>query len=250
MRIRPLVISGLAVTLSIASLASPKVLAQTAVPAPNAAPESKAPTAPKVPTAQGAWEFGPFANGGFGDGNRSSFKFFDVGVHAGKVLTKPWGPGLMNGQFEYAAELVPFWQSYTPAAHLENVSYVQNGVTHFTQVPVSGGTYTGVSITPIILRWNFKGTKKVVPFVQGAGGLIWTNHKYPPDYMVPKGVPGRTSVFNFTPQFGIGFHYFVRPKGSITFGANAVHISSASLGDRNPGVNASVQFQVGYTWWR
>jgi lipid A 3-O-deacylase len=33
------------------------------------------------------------------------------------------------------------------------------------------------------------------------------------------------------------------------FSANAVHISSASLGDKNPGVNASVQFQIGYTWW-
>jgi hypothetical protein len=31
--------------------------------------------------------------------------------------------------------------------------------------------------------------------------------------------------------------------------ASGVHISSASLGDKNPGVNASVQFQIGYTWW-
>jgi hypothetical protein len=29
-----------------------------------------------------------------------------------------------------------------------------------------------------------------------------------------------------------------------------VHISSASLGDRNPGVNASIQVQVGYTIWK
>jgi len=29
-----------------------------------------------------------------------------------------------------------------------------------------------------------------------------------------------------------------------------VHISSASLGDRNPGVNASVQVQLGYTFWK
>jgi hypothetical protein len=33
-------------------------------------------------------------------------------------------------------------------------------------------------------------------------------------------------------------------------GINAVHISSASLGDRNPGVNASIQVQVGYTLWK
>jgi hypothetical protein len=29
-----------------------------------------------------------------------------------------------------------------------------------------------------------------------------------------------------------------------------VHISSASLGDRNPGVNGLIQIQVGYTFWK
>jgi hypothetical protein len=93
-------------------------------------------------------------------------------------------------------------------------------------------------------------TRRFVPWFQGAGGLIWTNHKFPPDILVPHGQSGGTSVFNFTPQFGLGFHYFVKPKRSITFAANAIHISSASLGDRNPGVNASVQFQFGYSWWK
>ena len=37
---------------------------------------------------------------------------------------------------------------------------------------------------------------------------------------------------------------------SIDLGINAVHISSASLGDRNPGVNASIQVQIGYTFWK
>jgi len=59
-----------------------------------------------------------------------------------------------------------------------------------------------------------------------------------------------TSVWNFAPQFGIGVHYFTRPNRSIDFGANAVHISSASLGDKNPGVNAGVQFTAGYSWWK
>ncbi|XWK52478.1 acyloxyacyl hydrolase [Tunturiibacter empetritectus] len=52
------------------------------------------------------------------------------------------------------------------------------------------------------------------------------------------------------PQGGVGLHYFLRPRRSIDFSANGVHISSASLGDRNPGVNASVQFSLGYTWWK
>jgi hypothetical protein len=57
-------------------------------------------------------------------------------------------------------------------------------------------------------------------------------------------------VFNFTPQFGVGVHYFLHGDRSIDFGANAIHISSASLGDKNPGVNASVQFSLGYSWWK
>ena len=52
-------------------------------------------------------------------------------------------------------------------------------------------------------------------------------------------------MWNFTPQFGVGFQYFLKPRRSITFNANAVHISNASLGDDNPGVNATVQFQIG-----
>lgn len=220
-----------------------------ALPASPAIAQTSA-QVPAPATARGAWELGPFVNGGFGTGNRASYKFAYAGVHAGKVLTPPAGPGILKGQFEYAGEMMPFWQAYTPAAHLENVTYTVDGVTHHVQVPFGGGTFTGVSITPIILRWNLKGSGKMMPWLQGAGGLIWTSHKFPPDYLVPHGIPGATSVFNFTPQFGLGFHYFVKPKQSISFGANAVHISSASLGDRNPGVNASVQLQLGYTWWK
>ncbi|AXC10397.1 hypothetical protein ACPOL_1046 [Acidisarcina polymorpha] len=188
--------------------------------------------------------------GGFGTGNRASFKFFSAGVHLGKVLTNPALPGILHGQFELAGELFPLWQSYTPAPALVPVGYVVDGQSNTAVVPFGGGTFTGVSITPIILRWNLINHRRVTPWVQGAGGLIWTNHKYPPDYLVPHGESGGTSVFNFTPQFGVGFNYFVKPKRSISFAANAVHISSASLGDRNPGVNASVQFELGYNWWK
>jgi lipid A 3-O-deacylase len=188
------------------------------------------------------WEFGPFVQGGVGIGDRSDFGFFTFGLHGGKVLTRPMGPGFLQGQFEYAGEIMPFWQAYTPAPHV--------AATDGVLAPVGGGTFTGVSITPIILRWNFHGTKRIRPWFQGAGGVIWTNHKFPPDFMVSKGEPGGTSVFNFSPQGGVGVHYFVAPKRSWDFGVNAIHISSSSLGDKNPGVNASLQFQVGYTWWK
>jgi len=197
------------------------------------------------------WEYGVFVNGGEGVGDRSNFYFANAGAHLGKVLTGQHLPGLLRGQFEYAGELMPYWQSFTPAPNVHDAHVVYpDGTSAFVPEPYGGGTFTGVSITPIILRWDLKPGRRFAPFVQGAGGLIWTNHKYPPDIIVSKGEPGGTSVWNFTPQFGIGTHYFLRSGRSLYLSANAVHISSASLGDRNPGVNASVQVQIGYTWWK
>ncbi len=117
---------------------------------------------------------------------------------------------------------------------------------------MGGGTYTGVSLTPVIFRWNFLTTsRRIQPWFQAAGGLIYTTHKFPPDVLVPHGDRrAATSVWNFSPQGGFGMHYFLRQGRSVDLGVNAVHISSASLGDRNPGVNASVQIQVGYTFWK
>ena len=197
------------------------------------------------------WEFGAFFAGGVGVGDRSDFTFANAGVRVGRVLTDEHLPGLLRGQFEYAGEVIPYWQSFTPAPNIHDAHVIfPGGGSAFVPLPYNGGTFSGVSITPIILRWDLQPHRRIAPFLQGAGGLVWTNHKYPPDIIVPKGQPGRTSVWNFTPQGGVGVHYFLRPGRSIDLSANAVHISSASLGDRNPGVNASVQFQIGYTWWR
>jgi hypothetical protein len=213
-------------------------------------------TAPKAeiaenPVAQArnlrSWSFGPIANFGTGVGERSDFKFFFAGAHVGKILTPVMHAGPFSGQFEYGADVIPFWQAYTPDPH--TVTKTVNGVVETAQV--GGGTYTGASLTPVIFRWNFATrAKRVQPWFQAAGGLIYTTHKFPPSTLVEHGTAGGTSVWNFSPQGGAGFHYFVRPGRSIDFGVNAVHISSASLGDKNPGVNASMQFQVGYSFWK
>ena len=214
------------------------------------------------------FEFGALVQGGFGlTQNRGGYKFFMAGVRAGKVLTGNFGRGVLLGNFEYAVEVFPIWQSHTPTFQRQTCVSItgSSGAPQAScSVPYSvGGTFTGVSVTPIILRWNFAGTRRIAPWMQGAGGLIWTNHKYPAVGGPPVSAGGITnssignngsnndsSVWNFTPQFGVGAHYFVSANRSIDVGANAIHISSASLGDKNPGVNASVQFTVGYSWWK
>jgi lipid A 3-O-deacylase len=201
-------------------------------------------------------EFGVLVQGGNGvTDNRDGFKFLMAGVHAGKVLTGPIGPGILRGSFEYAVEAFPFWQSYTPKFQRLFCTNPVGTPEQCTPPYTVGGTFTGASITPIILRWNLAGTRRFAFWAQGAGGVLWTNHKYPafggPPYNVQNDGPNAdASVWNFTPQFGVGTHYFIHPHRSIDFSANAVHISSASLGDRNPGVNASVQFSLGYSWWK
>lgn len=223
------------------------------------------------------WNLGALVQGGFGlTEDRGGFKFLWLGGHAGRVLTPQVGPGLLKGDFEYGVEVFPFWQSYTPKFQRANCTQLRlptepdAGTYVSCSAPFTvGGTYTGVSVTPIQLRWNFTHGRRIMPWIQGAGGLIWTNHKYPAfGIPLPQGNPttigpplGQTyldndgpnadaSVWNFTPQFGVGAHYFVRPRRSIDFSANAVHISSSSLGDKNPGVNASVQLSIGYSWWK
>lgn len=195
-----------------------------------------------------SWEFGPLVNYGKGiGGDRSNYNFFALGVEAGKVLTPVLHAGILSGQFQYAVNIMPLWQAYTPAPHDKVFTF--QGQTYV--FPIGGGTYTGASITPVIFRWNFDThQRRIQPWFQAAGGLIYTTHKFPPDVLVPHGVPGATSVWNFSPQGGAGIHYFTRPGRSIDLVVSGVHISSASLGDHNPGVNALVQVQVGYTFWR
>lgn len=205
-----------------------------------------------------SWEYGPFANWGTGVGDRANYKFFWAGFQLGKVLTPVVHAGIFSGQFELDGEIMPLWQAYTPPPHVVQIECeTSTGQLYSCPWQFGGGTFTGVSIMPVIFRWNFlTRSRRIQPWFQGAGGLIYTTHKFPPNYMSnnnpAKGpiIDGGTSVWNFMPQGGVGVHYFLKQGRSIDVGVNAVHISSASLGDRNPGVNASIQIQAGYTFWK
>jgi lipid A 3-O-deacylase len=205
-----------------------------------------------------SWEYGPFVNWGTGVGDRANYKFFWGGFELAKVLTPVLHAGIFSGQFEYGGNIMPLWQAYTPAPHPQAYTCEMPGGQPYTcYFPFGGGTFRGVSLTPVIFRWNFlTKSRRIQPWFQAAGGLIYTTHEFPPNVMSNNNpangpiIDGSTSVWNFAPQGGIGLHYFLKSKRSIDLGVNAVHISSASLGDRNPGVNASIQIQVGYTFWK
>ena len=205
-----------------------------------------------------SWEYGPFVNWGTGVGDRGNFKFLWGGFQLSKPLFPVAHAGIFSGQFEFGGNIMPLWQAYTPAPHAQQYTCITaSGDPVPCTLPTGGGTYRGVSLTPVIFRWNFlTRSRRIQPWFQGAGGLVYTTHEFPPNVFSNNNpvngpvIDGSTCVWNFSPQGGIGIHYFTRAKRSIDVGLNAVHISSASLGDRNPGVNASLQVQVGYTFWR
>ena len=168
---------------------------------------------------RGTWDLGAFLGGGTGAGKSSNTQFLFAGGRAGLVLS----PDLflnspIRGNFEYAVEVMPVYSVFTP----------------------SGAVY-GASVKPFVFRWNFTANQSVVPYLHIAGGVLFTTSDVPPP---------NTSSINFTSQIGGGIRYFVRPERSIDFGVDVVHISNASLGDHNPGYNASVFFSVGYSWYK
>jgi len=173
---------------------------------------------PNVLDGRGAWDLGAFLGGGTGAGKSSDTHFLFAGGRVGRVLTPDFGGNFLHGNFEYAVEVMPVYTVFTP----------------------SGAVY-GASIKPIILRWNFTSNRRVIPYFHLAGGVLFTTSDVPPP---------NTSSINFTPQLGGGIHWFVRPERSVDFGVDLVHHSNASLGDHNPGYNASVFFSVGYSWYK
>lgn len=224
-----------------------------------AAQNSSTPAESPVAYVQNArpWALTPFLNYGNGVGERSDFRFLIGGMEVTKPLTSVVHAGLFSGQFEFGGSIIPLWQAFTPAPHLQTTTQQSSSCLPLPTNPgecieqIGGGHYSGVSIAPVIFRWDFlTHSQRFQPWFQASAGLIYTTHKFPPDVLVPHGTPGGTSVWNFSPQGGVGLRYFTRSRRSIDFGLNAVHISSSSLGDKNPGVNASLQFQVGYTFWK
>ena len=186
-------------------------------PEKSKARESVTESLPATSLHKGAWDFGVFALGGHSvSGGVRNTSVFDAGFRVGKVLTGEHGKGWLRGNFEYAGDFYPAYVISQPA----NTAY-------------------GVSFSPLIMKWNFTGGKRLAPYVELGGGMLFTN----------KEVPVRTSDINFTPQVGLGMHIFTREKRSLTLDFKYVHISNAGMTTLNPGLN-TLQFGIGYHWMK
>ncbi len=199
---------------------------------------------------QARWEFGTSTSYGFapGNGSRGDFStavdlhFSNIQGSAGRLICRACERSRFRT--EALVEIIPFWRaSYPRQTHSVFIEAAPNQVTQTTFGPFSR---QGVSITPLLVRVLFghAGDRRVEPWVQAGGGLLWTNHKFPILVSSP------TSVINFTPQVGVGLNLYTRPRESLQLGLKVIHISNAGLGDNNAGVNVSLHFTAGYSWWR
>jgi hypothetical protein len=97
------------------------------------------------------WNLGIFAIGGTGLNQDSDIHMFGIGGRLGRVLTNEHGPGVFRGTLEWNAEVLPFYQFYSP-----------------------GETATGAVINPLVAKYNFTRGRKLVPFFEAVGGAIFT----------------------------------------------------------------------------
>ena len=160
---------------------------------------------------KGSHELGVWTGGGVSvPGGTRDVGIWNAGLRYGWVLTGQHGPGFMRGNLEYAVDAIPVYMIF------------QNGATY------AGG------FNPFVAKWNFSGNKKIAPFVELAGGTLFSSDN------VPR--VSATSV-NFTSGAALGLHIFGRRMNGV-IAVRYVHISNAGLATPNPGIN-TVQFQIG-----
>jgi hypothetical protein len=209
----------------------------------------------------GPWQIGVFAAGGFPPNYKiyetysTSFlpqyssvqlDLLSAGVQIGKMLSAARGRGFLRGQGEAVVEVMPFWLAHYP---LQETRVCDPPFGCGGDLPFRPYNIPGASVTPLLYRWNVTGrtSRRSIPWAQLGGGLLWTNHKFPVADPITN---ANTSVINFTPQGAIGESIFISKNRSLDLAFKAVHISNAGLGVNNPGLNITLQFSAGYSWWR
>jgi hypothetical protein len=143
-------------------------------------------------------------------GGTSDAKVWSVGLRYGWILTRPHGPGFLNGRFEYAVDVVPVFMVF----QRYNTAY-------------------GAGFNALGLKWDFAARGRFEPYFELGGGVLFTNHQ----------VPTGTSAVNFTPSGALGMHV-LGDKHALSFELRYLHISNAGLSYYNPGIN-TVEVRVG-----
>jgi hypothetical protein len=143
-------------------------------------------------------------------GGTSDTGVWNVGLRYGWILTRPHGPGFLNGRFEYVVDAVPVFMVFQPRS-----------------------TAFGAGVNPLGLKWDFAARGRIEPYFELNGGTLFTSHD----------VPDGTSDINFTSAAALGMH-LLGEKHAFSVEVRYTHISNAGLERLNPGIN-TVQVRVG-----
>lgn len=172
------------------------------------APATRAQAGPE----QGGNDLQVWTGGGHGlNGSTANNAVWNLGARYGWILTAPHGPGFLQGEFEYAVDVVPVFV-----------------------VSQKTDTAYGFGLNPFALKWNFTRSRRVIPYFELGGGTLFTNVNVPPG----------TSHVNFTSSGALGLHF---PQSKFNWSAELrfMHISNASLANLNPGIN-TLQLRIGF----
>jgi len=151
-----------------------------------------------------------FIGGGTSVDSTPSGQNLVLGFRLSRVMTNEHGPGFVRGTFEWGGDVIPLDEYW-----------------------INGGQYAG-GIDPVFLKWNFTSPCTVAPYVAIVGGVLFSNHNLP--------------QVNFTSGAEVGAQIFRKERNSWDVSVKAYHLSNASIGNHNPGLNANLQFMLGYTW--
>jgi len=92
-------------------------------------------------------------------------------------------------------------------------------------------TIYGAGLAPVGFKVKFATQNRLQPFISASLGFLYFLKQIPE--------PG-ASHFNFSSQIGLGVEFFFAPKRALTLGYKIDHISNASVGQSNPGMNSHV----------
>lgn len=148
---------------------------------------------------------GAFFSANF-DSSRDDFDLASAHVRIGWMLNTPKGSGFFRGNCELLLEAF-------------------GG-------PVIHGPGNGLVGASLLLRYNFvQPDARLVPYFQlGGGGIYSDAHKDHSQSLI--GAP-----FEFNLQASLGLRWFCTERCAVAVEGGYLHISNASLADRNIGVN-------------
>lgn len=146
-----------------------------------------------------------------------TYNYSQTNIRLGWMLNTPSEEGPFSGNFEALIDL--------------STSILFEG---------SGDVFVGPTA---LIRYNFvQPGWKVVPYIQGGVGIVYT------DAYEDKTQNAIGQALEFTPQASIGCCYLINEDWSIDVEAMFHHISNANLAERNSGINSVGGF-IGATYF-